>query len=157
MTTPKKATTTRGRGRPPHQPTPATRRQVAAAAGGGMRHEDIALALGIHVDTLGKWYGVELSTEAARKRLEVLNALFAAAKRGNTSAAKAYLANEPRVAAPPAPADIPGVTAPPAAAATPAAPAREGKKAAADTAARTVHNGTGWEGLLDTPPAGPVQ
>lgn len=146
----------RRRGRPEHQPTPATRRQVAVAAGGGMRHEDIALALGISRPTLTKWYEAELSTAASKKRLEVIDALFVAAKKGNVSAAKAYLAIEPQLAAPPAQPDAPAAS-PPAVAAVPAAVPREGKKAAADAAAVTAQLGTGWEGLLDTPPAGGVQ
>ena len=63
---PKKSTETakRGRGRPPHAPTAASRRRVAVAAGGGMHHEDIATALGISDDTLRKHYAAELSAGA---------------------------------------------------------------------------------------------
>ena len=95
------ATTARKRGRPAHTPTAATRRQVSIAAGGGMRHEDIALALGITRDTLRKWYLQELTVVASTRRLEVLNAMYAAAKKGSSSAAKAFLAAMPEFEVPP--------------------------------------------------------
>lgn len=78
--------------RPTYKPTAAQRRQVAIAAGGGMSHEQIALGMGIARNTLEKHFEAELSTGAYAKRLEVLQAVHAAAKRGNMAAAKAYLA-----------------------------------------------------------------
>ena len=111
-----------------------------------MRHEDIAVALGIARDTLEKHYAHELTTVATMRRMEVLQGLHAAAKRGSSSAAKAYLAIEPQLAAPPAPPDAPAV----------AAPARvrpEGKKAQAAEDAKTAQVGTDWGDLLRTPPA----
>ena len=53
-----------GRGRPAHKPNPRTRRDVSIAAGGGMPHEEIALALGVSVPTLRKHLAAELSTGA---------------------------------------------------------------------------------------------
>ena len=124
----------RKRGRPQHRPTVKTREKVATAAGGGMAHEDIALALGISRDTLEKHYARELSVGAAEKRLEVMQALRAAAKKGRVAAIKAYLEHEPFVAPPPAP--------------EPSKPEQKGKKEQAQDAARTAQHGTDWEGDL---------
>lgn len=129
----------RKRGRPAFVVTPALKRKVSIAAGGGMRHEDIALGLGISRDTLRKHFEVELSVGANMRRIEVVNALHAAAKRGSSSAAKAYLAIEAAVAAPP-----------------PEKPAAQpGKKEQQQADALTAAVGTDWESLLKSP--GPVQ
>lgn len=151
---PSKATTMkRPRGRPAHAPTPATRRQVAVAAGGGMRHLDIAIALGISRETLEKHYADELAGGATKRRLEVLNAMFAAAKKGSSSAAKVYLAAEPELAVPTLPADA-GEAAP----AKPSAQAVVhpvgkplGKKEQAQVDAATAAAGTDWANLLNPP------
>lgn len=110
-----------------------------------MRHEDIALALGIARDTLDKHYAHELTTVATMRRMEVLQGLHAAAKRGSSSAAKAYLAIEPQLAAPPA--------APSAGQDSPPQRVRpEGKKAQAAEDAKTAQVGTDWGDLLRAPP-----
>jgi predicted transcriptional regulator len=75
-----------------HTPTAAIRRWVAIAAGAGAAHEEIAMGLGITRPTLRKHYRLELSTGAAMRRLEVLNAIYRAAMQGRVSAIKAYLA-----------------------------------------------------------------
>jgi len=107
------------------------------AAGGGMSHEEIAIALGISRPTLEKHFAAELSKGAFERRLEVLQGLQAAAKRGNAAAVRLYLQISPELAAPPAEK----------AAAAPAV-APLGKKEAANEAAKTVQVGTGWEDLL---------
>ena len=89
--------------RPTFKPTAAQKRQVAIAAGGGMSHEEISLALGISRPTLLKHFEFELSTGANHKRLEVMNAMYASAKKGNVAAQKSYIATTPACAAPPAP------------------------------------------------------
>lgn len=123
-----------------------------------MRHEDLALALGINRDTLAKHYALELSAGAAMRRLEVLQAQYRTAiKKGSTAAARAYLAVEPELMAPP---DTTPVGAP-APAATAAAPAQVptvklGKKDQANVDAATAAQGTEWNDLL--PKAGtPIQ
>ena len=141
----------RPRGRPEHKPTPATRRTVSIAAGGGMRHEDIAIALGISRPTLDKWYQAELSEAASLRRMEVMQALYVAAKKGSSAAAKAYLAHDPQISAPPMPAGEavavkPDVKAPPL-----------GKKDQAQADAQTAHVGTEWDSLLRTPAVTPIQ
>ncbi len=134
--------------RPAFKPTAAQRRQVAVAAGGGMSHEEIAIGMGLARNTLEKHFAAELSAGAYAKRLEVLTAMHAAAKKGNMTAARAYLANEPRIAAPPAETK-------------PAEPVRVeplGKKAQAQADAVTAGRGTDWDRLLTpTAPATPLQ
>ena len=143
-------------GRPEYKPSPALRAQVAVAAGGGARHCDIAVALGISVPTLRKHFEAELSVVAAARRLEVLRALFRAAKKGNVAAAKAYLALEPESVSPPAEAGAPGepAAAPATKAAGPAGvPLGKKEQAAADAVTAAV--GTEWDSLL--PKAAPLQ
>lgn len=115
--------------RPQFKPTPAQRRKVAIAAGGGMSHEEIALGLGISRPTLEKHFERELSVGAYEKRLEVLVAMHACAKKGNVAAQKAYAALSPQIASPPA--EKP-----------------KGKKEQAQEDAKTAAAGTDWESLL---------
>ncbi len=127
-------------GRPSFKPTAAQRSTVAIAAGGGMTHFEIAMGLGISQPTLLKHFERELSVGAHAKRLEIVKALHAAAKRGSVAAAKAYMLLDPASAAPPL------LAAPPA-----PKPSKEeplGKKEEANIAAVTAEKGTGWEGLL---------
>ena len=147
--------TRRKPGRPEFKPTPALRAQVAVAAGGGARHCDIAVALGISVPTLRKHFEAELSVVAAARRLEVLRALFRAAKKGNVAAAKAYLALEPESVSPPAEPRAPGeqAAAAPKAAGTAGVPLGKKEQAAADAVSAAV--GTEWDALL--PKAAPLQ
>lgn len=146
-------------GRPAHKPTPATRRQVSIAAGGGMRHEDISLALGITRETLRKWYLAELTVVATMRRMEVMQALHVAAKKGSSSAAKAYLAANPQYETPPDGAGDWMGAKPPVAdsvpAGKPAAPL--GKKEQAQADAVTAGAGTEWDSLLRPPANTPVQ
>lgn len=105
-----------------------------------MSHEHIAIALGVSRNTLEKHFERELSVGAIERRLEVIQAMHAAAKKGSVAAAKLYTGNGMELAAPPAPR-------------SPAEPPK-GKKEAANEAAKTSQAGTGWEGLL---PGTPVQ
>lgn len=119
------------------------RRKVAIAAGGGMAHEDIALAIGITPPTLRKHYAHELSVGAHERRLEVLEAAFKAAIAGKIAAQRLYLSATPGAAAPdPDPEPV-------------AKPA--GKKAEAHESAKTAHVGSDWEELLGRPAAPGVQ
>ena len=134
------------------------REKVAIAVGGGMKHEDIAEALGISTPTLRKYFDAELSRVAHTKRLEALVALQKSAKKGNVSAIRAYLNLVPTVTAS---GDLPGEeasTPAPGPAATPAEPKAVaaqlpvavplGKKEAAQAAAFSAQAGTDWDGLL---------
>lgn len=116
------------------------RRRAAIAAGAGMSHEEIAIGLGIHRDTLEKYFGHELSVGANRRRLDVLDAMYTAAEKGNVAAQKAYLAQTPHVAAPPLQDEK---------------PKPEGKRAQAAADATVAHRGTEWED--DLKPRGTLQ
>ena len=124
--------------RPEHKPTAATRRRVEIGAGGGMPHESIAQALKIDAKTLRKHYSAELASGANLRRMQVLETLFTQARKGSTSAARAYLQHVPEFEA----------LAP----AEPAKPAPKseplGKKAQANADAKDAQVGTGWDGLL---------
>lgn len=130
-------------GRPPFKPTPAQRRKVAAAKAGGMSEDAIALALGITRPTLAKHFMVELSTGAAVKKMEAVDALFIAAKKGNVAAIKAVLLLGAAVEPPPQPGAATGETPP-----APAPAARLGKKEAQQVAAVAAADGTEWAGIL---------
>jgi hypothetical protein len=122
--------------RPEHKPTAATRRRVEIAAGGGMSHEAISQALKIDPKTLRKHYEGELASGANLRRVQILETLFASARKGNTSAAKAYLQNAPQFEA----------LSETAAAAPPAAKQGKKEKAAADAVGAEA--GTAWDGVL---------
>lgn len=142
----------RGRGRPAFKPTAAQKRQVSIAAAGGMRHDDIAIAMGVCRDTLSKYFEAELSAGAAARRMEVLQALFIAAKKGSSSAARAFLAADPTLGIPPLPEGAqPAVAQAPVAAVTP----KRGKKEQAQADAQTAAQGTEWDHLLGGVP-GPM-
>lgn len=146
----KQKSSKRGRGRPAHQPTAVSRRSVSIKAGGGMLHEQIAMAMGISTDTLRRHYEHELSVGASMRRGNVLEAMYkAATTKGSTAAAKVYLANEPELAVPPMAKETPAPTPEPVA---PVAPAQKlGKKEQAAADAVTAAEGTGWNDLLPRP------
>lgn len=112
-----------------------------------MLHEQIAIALEISPDTLRKYYEHELSVGASQRRLNVLEALYQTViKKGSTSAAKVYLANEPQLAVPP----LPKPAVEPGPATVGAQVQKLGKKEQAQADAATATHGTGWDGLLPT-------
>lgn len=158
----KPTSTRRPRGRPSHVPTAALRAKVASAAGAGMRHEDIAVALGICRDTLAKHYEKELSVGANQRRLEAYHGLYMKAKTGNAAAVKLYLSMEPEPTAPPLPEGAPAPV--PSPAVTPPAPAdaptgravRVGKKEQQQIDAQTAAVGSDWEDLLRKPATPPT-
>lgn len=115
--------------------TPRNRKRVAVAAGGGMEHEEIAIALGVSRAELERLFQRELSRGAYERRLEVIEAMYEAAKRGSVSAAKLYTQAAVRLSLPPLAAPAPKL----------------GKKAQADADAKTATEGTEWHGLLDQP------
>lgn len=116
-----------------------------------MSHEQIALALGISRNTLEKHFEVELSTGAYQRRMEVLVALHAAAKKGNVSAAKAYAGATPQFLPPAEFAAAPSpVSEPEAREATQPA---KGKKERQHEEATVAQVGTDWEHLLPASPS----
>lgn len=139
-------------------PSKQTRERVAVAAGGGMPESDIACALGIELSTLRRVFRAELSTGAFEKRVGLIQAMYSAAMKGNTAAAKAYLSLQPMTAAPPArelkpkrsrkdkassdPQPLP--TDEPA----PVRPVKLGKKEQQKAAAKTAQTGSAWATVL---------
>lgn len=122
-----------------HKPTAATRRRVTICAGGGMSHESIAQVLRVDPKTLRKHYESELASGANERRAQVLETLFAQARKGSTSAARLYLRNEPQFE-PLSPAAV-----------EPSEPKPEkpnGKKEQAQADAVGAESGTGWDGVL---------
>lgn len=136
------------RGRPRFEPTAAMKQKVATAAGAGMAHEEIALALGIARNTLAKHFEHELSIGAYAKRMEVVQAMLRAAKKGNVAAAKAYMQMSPAVSAPPHPQPEARPPSP--------QPEKLGKREQAQADAVTAQQGTDWESLL-RPGQAPLQ
>ncbi len=76
------------RGRPAFKPTPALRRKVEQCVFGGMPKTEIAAGLGIDENTLRKHFEHELHIGLSRRRVEVLDLLFSAARKGNVTAQK---------------------------------------------------------------------
>lgn len=102
-----------------------------------MSHEEIALGLAISRNTLEKYFEHELSVGAYQRKLETLDALHKAAKKGNVAAIKAYNALTPRAAAPPL--DQPDKAS------------KLGKKEQQQADATTAQVGTEWEDILPRP------
>jgi DNA-binding CsgD family transcriptional regulator len=122
-------------GRPGHVPTRVTRERVEVLVAGGLRQWQIASVLGISVPTLCEHYMPQLENGRARKRAEMLEALFKAGKEGgNVAAQKAWLALPDDMENPPPP--PPGKDAP------------VGKKEQAISDAATAALGTDWANLL---------
>lgn len=73
------------RGRPPFKPTSAMRLSVERMLSCGDSQNSVARALGIDADTLRKHFPEELATGAARRRRQVVDAIFAGVSEGNAS------------------------------------------------------------------------
>lgn len=117
-----------------------------------MSEDHIALALGITRPTLAKHFMVELTTGAAVKKMEAMEALFVQVRKGNVAAIKAALLLGAAIDPPPQPGAPAGEGAP---AAAPVPAARLGKKEAQQVAAVSAQDGTPWSGIL--PGSGRVQ
>lgn len=152
--------------RPPFKVTTILRKQVSVAAGAGMAHAEIATALGISRNTLEKHFRAELSIGSLQKRMEIVQSLYTAAKKGNVAAQKAYLAFTPTAHHPPRGVGDTSRQKPEQQALDGIPPAPEkpddqqplvqpkammlGKKDQAKQDAITAEQGTDWEGLLPT-------
>lgn len=101
-----------------------------------MSHEDIALALGISRVTLVKHFAEELTVGACVRRMEVAEAVYKAARKGNVAAARAYGQMGAR----------PGGST-----SAPASGGDEGKKERAQREGAVAQQGTEWESLLEPP------
>lgn len=69
-----------------HKPTAQQREQAATMAGLGLSHENIAVILGISVDTLTRHYEADLARGHAQAVAVVAQGLFAQARGGNLGA-----------------------------------------------------------------------
>lgn len=78
----------RGRGRPAYRPTSEARLQVSQLVAAGMPHDSIAHVLRIARKTLDKNFAQELKNGHADRRAEVIELLWAQARKGNTAATK---------------------------------------------------------------------
>ena len=128
-----------GRGRPRHVATEEKRRLVVQLCAFEYSLEQIAAALSITEPTLRKHYRRQLIEKAkARMRVEgkLLSALMTEVEAGNVAAIDKYYRRLDRL----------DMKAPPAAREEPL-----GKKAAANLAARTAHEGNKWQDLLTRP------
>lgn len=125
-------------GRPEWNPTKAQRRQVSIAAAGGMTQEQIAIAMDVSLPTLIKHCRYELTQGAYQKRLEIVQCMYQAAKKGNVSAQKSYIALLPDPVFPTS--------------AEPDKPEPVGKKERQQAEAAGAHVGSEWEDLLSKQP-----
>lgn len=123
-------------GRPPYEPTTEEREKVRVLKAGGMRDAAIAVAIGISVPTLTKYYSLELEEGGAKVQADVLMARYRAAMGGNVTAQNKLI--EQIGLTPPRPVGRPRSDK--------AEPI--GKKQAADDAAQTAHEDTSWESLV---------
>lgn len=133
------------RGRPPFKPTPKQRRSVEQMIAVGESKAGIARALRIDEDTLAKHFADELANGLARRRMEVQEMLFKAARSGNVSAQKHL---EQRITAAAAAAEWTGEETKPS---KPARAEKLGKKGQAAQAAETAGGGD-WGNDLTVPP-----
>ncbi len=116
----------------PYEASSEDRERVEVLLGGGMSEEEIAVVFGMARNTLRKHFGRELMTGRAKRRSEMLMAMFQSGKAGNVSAQKAYMAaGQIHAAADELEREI----------SKPARPAKIGKKAAAAEEAKTLTAG----------------
>lgn len=79
------------RGPPPMKPTSAQHRRVARGIAIGLTLEELAADLGMAYGTLRQVFANEIKTARIRARLDTVDLLHLAAKRGSVSAMKTLL------------------------------------------------------------------
>lgn len=141
------------RGRPGFVATPEQRERVVIAAAARMRHEDIAAALGISEPTLRKHFAAELTTKVTECRLQLIQAMYQAAQRGNVSAARVFVPKDvlEQAGIGPDPREVEKARRAQEAlerAESMAKGEKLGKKAQAMVDSKTAEAGTDWEGIL---------
>lgn len=124
-------------GRPPHVPDAKDRQTVEVLSGFGIPADEIARVVGISKPTLQKHYATELENGAAKVEAKLVGNLLRLSNGTDGTALKATMfALQSRF----------GWSQ---YAARPTTPEEElGKKEAANVAAQTAHNGTGWATLV---------
>jgi hypothetical protein len=130
----------RRRGRPSFKPTRAMRLSVERMLACGDSQSTVARALGIDDDTLRKYFVSELATGAARRRRQVVDAIFDGV--GDRNASLIRRAEEMTRAAA-AQEAVRDADQPPATAATPVTD-RRGKKEIRRDEAATAGEGSEW-------------
>lgn len=85
-TTPARSNIVKIVSRNPHKPTPETTAQVEALSGYGIRHDEIAIYLGIDAKTLRKHYREQLDKGVVKANVGVARALHKNATEGNVTA-----------------------------------------------------------------------
>ena len=133
----KQAQPAKDNGRPPHQPEAKDRQTVEVLAGFGIPALEIARVVGVSINTLKKHYATELENGAAKVEAKLVGNLLRLSNGTDGTALKATMfALQSRF----------GWSQ---YAARPTTPEEElGKKEAANVAAQTAHNGTGWATLV---------
>jgi hypothetical protein len=81
--------------RPPLVFDPSTVRQVASWIEAGAEVNAIAAALGIHRNSVRRYFGEQIEAARCKRYAAVLEALYAKAVKGNVAAARAYLRRDP--------------------------------------------------------------
>jgi DNA-binding CsgD family transcriptional regulator len=126
-------TTKKARGRPAYVPTDEDREKVQILRAQGMSKEAIAEALGIHYQTLGVHFSMDLEVAVAKKTAEVMLARYRSAMGGSVPAQNKFL--EMAGAIPPKPGRQ-------------VKPPKPGKKEVAQAEAELPPSGAGWGDLL---------
>ena len=123
------------RGRKKMRVTNDLRDRVAMLRASGMTQQEIADAIGCSVPTLVEFFSLELNEGKAAKRAEMLDTLWSAAKGGNVTAMRTWLAlNDKGVM----PRDV----------VRPKAEPKLGKKEQALRDAKGAPNTGGWAGVV---------
>jgi transcriptional regulator with XRE-family HTH domain len=123
------------RGRKKMRVTNDLRDRIAMLRASGMTQQEIADAIGCSVPTLVEFFSLELNEGKSAKRAEMLDTLWSAAKGGNVTAMRTWLAlNDKGVS----PRDV----------IRPKAEPKLGKKEQALVDAKTAPAASGWAGVV---------
>jgi len=123
------------RGRPKMKLTNELRDRVAMLRASGMTQEDIADAVGCSVPTLVQYFSLELNEGRSAKRAEMIETVWLAAKAGNVTAMRTWLALNDRDQTPRR-------------VVRPKAEPKLGKKEQALLDAKTAPNAGGWAAVV---------
>ena len=125
----------RPRGRPAHEPTPTSRKQVELLAGFGNTADEIAMTIGVSLPTLRQYYSMELAAGRTKTTNSVLLNLFRQATKDDLRAVPAIQSYLRMVAGMSEYSPKPKDPAP-------------GKKEQANLEAMTAEEGTEWADVL---------
>lgn len=137
--------------RPAYRPTPEQRLSVEQMVSCGVSQDTIARALDINRETLAKHFKDELETGGARRRQEIVDLMYAQARKGNVTAIKRL---EEMTQPVEAGASFEKRGEAPALEEKPVKPPKLGKKEQAAVTAGTAGAGTEWGDDLKVPATG---